>query len=103
MADTNGLTRGNDARDVPGTQRALAATDEELAALLHSDDDQILLALLKNPALAETYLAVLVAVKDFPAVWMEEICQRREWLKTYALKKPLACHPHSPRLVSLRL
>jgi len=103
MADTNDLTRNSDTRDVPDTQRALVATGEELAALLHSDDDEVLLALLKNPSFAETDVAVLLARKNLPAGVIEEICTRREWLKTYALKKALACHPHTPRLVSLRM
>jgi len=103
MADANGRTKTNDARDEQGTHRAPAATGEELAALLHSDDEQVLLALLKNPAIAETDVAVLLARKSLPAAVIEKICDRREWLKTYALKKALACHPHTPRLVSLRL
>jgi len=103
MADTNDLTTKNDTRDTPDTQRALAANGEELAALLHNDDDEILLALLKNPTLAETDVGVLLARKNLPAAVIEEICKRREWLKTYAVKKALACHPHTPRLVSLRL
>ena len=104
MADTNIPSKNNDTRDAPATQRALAATGEELAALLlHSDVDEILLALLKNPALAETDVSVLLARKNLPATVIEEICQRWDWLKTYALKKELACHPHTPRLVSLRL
>ena len=103
MADTNNPTKNNDTRDAPATQRALTATGEELAALLHSDVHEILLTLLKNPALAETDVALLLARKNLPAAVIEEICQRRDWLKTYALKKALACHPHTPRLVSLRL
>jgi hypothetical protein len=103
MADTRDLTKTNDTRDPQGTQHALAATGEELAVLLHGDDDQVLLALQKNPALAETDVAVLLARKNLPVGVIEEICKRREWLKTYALKKALACHPHTPRLVSLRL
>jgi hypothetical protein len=46
---------------------------------------------------------VLLARKSLPTAVIEEICKRRDWLKTYALKKALACHPHTPRLVSLRL
>jgi hypothetical protein len=103
MADANDSTRSNDTRDAPGTQRALAATGEELAALLHSDDEDVLFALLQNPALAETEIALLLARKNLPAALIEEICQRREWLKTYAIKKALACHPHTPRLVTMRL
>jgi hypothetical protein len=102
-ADTNDLMRSNDTRETPDTQRARAANGEELAALLHSDVEEILLALLKNPALVETDVAVLLARKNLPTAVIEEICQRREWLKTYALKKALACHPHTSRLVSLRL
>ena len=103
MADTNDLTRSSDTRHVPDTQRALVAAGEELAALLHSDDEEVLFALLKNPALAETDVGVLLSRKNLPAAVIEGICTRREWLKTYALKKALACHPHTPRLVSLRL
>jgi hypothetical protein len=102
-ADTNDLMRSNDTRETPDTRRALAANGEELAALLHSDVEEILLALLKNPALAETDVAALLARKILSAAVIEEICKRREWLKTYALKKALACHPHTPRVVSLRL
>jgi hypothetical protein len=103
MSDNNDLKPNKDTREAPDTQHARAATGEELAALLHSDDDEVLLALLKNPAIAETDVAVLLARKNLPTAVIEEICNRREWLKTYALKKALACHPHTPRLVSLRL
>jgi hypothetical protein len=103
MADTKVLTKTNDGLNVPDTQRAAAARDEELAALLHSDDDQVLLSLLKNPALAETDIAVLLSRKNLPAAVVQEICQRRDWLKTYALKKALAFHPHTPRIANLRL
>src|ERR1700719_4595742 len=103
MADTDDLTRSNDAGDTPDTQRALTASSEELAALLHNDDDEVLLALLKNTTLAETDIGVLLARKNLPTAVIEEISKRREPLKTYALKKALPCHPHPPRLVSLRL
>jgi len=103
MADTKDLTPNNVTPHSPATQRALTAAGEELAALLHSDTEEVLLALLKNPALAETDIAVLLARKNLPTAVIEEISKRRESLKTYALKKALACHPHTPRLVSLRL
>jgi hypothetical protein len=103
MADAKDLTKTNDARAVQETQHALAANGEELGALLHSDEEEGLLMLLKNPALAGTDVTVLLARKNLPAAIIEEICKRRDWLKTYALKKMLACHSHTPRLVSLRL
>lgn len=103
MAETRDVTRNDDTRDAPTAQRALTASGEELAALLHSDVKEVLLALLKNPALADTDVAVLLARKYLPTGVIEEICKRREWLKTYALKKAVARHPHTPRLVSLRV
>jgi hypothetical protein len=103
MADAKDLTKTNDARAVQEPQHALAADSEELTALLHSDDEEVLVALLKTPAVAEADVTVLLARKNLPAAVIEEICKRRDWLKTYAFKKMLACHPHTPRLVSLRL
>src|ERR1700732_1294816 len=103
MAETRDVTRSDDTRDAPTAQRALTASGEELAALLHSDVEEVLLALLKNPALADTDVAVLLTRKYLPTGVIEEICKRREWLKTYALKKAVARHPHTPRLVSLRV
>ena len=103
MADVKDLTKANHTRSVQETQHAQAADGDELAALLHSDDEEVLLAVLKTPALAETDVTVLLARKNLPAALIEEICKRRDWLKTYAFKKMLACHPHTPRLVSLRL
>jgi hypothetical protein len=103
MADAKDLTKTNDTGAVQETQHAPAADGEVPAALLHSDDEGVLLALLKTPALAETDVTVLLARKNLPAAVIEEICKRRDWLKTYTLKKMLACHPHTPRLVSLRL
>jgi hypothetical protein len=91
--------RGADAADI---RRALVATADELAALLHHQASEVLLALLKNSELAETDIRVLLGRKSLPVDVVEEICKRREWLKIYAVKKALACHPHTPRLVSLR-
>jgi hypothetical protein len=84
-------------------KRASVATAEELAALLHHDSRDVLLALLNNPALAEADVCVLLGRKNLPVKVIEEISKRREWLKTYAVKKALAAHPHTPRLVSMRL
>jgi hypothetical protein len=84
-------------------QRALVAGGEERSALLHHDGSEILLALLDNPGLQETDVCVLLGRKSLPVEVIEEICRRRELLKAYAVKRELACHPHTPRLVSFRL
>jgi hypothetical protein len=107
MADANDITHtgqadagtdgGGDAR------RARLATGEELAALLHSDASEVLLALLENSALQEPEICVLLRRNSLPATVVKEICKRREWVKSYPVKKCLAFHPHTPRLVGLRL
>ena len=103
MADANDIATSNGNADAADVQRAHTARDEELAALLHHGASGLLLALLDNPALAEADVCVLLGRKSLPAEVVEEISKRRDWLKTYAVKKALACHPHTPRLVSLRL
>jgi hypothetical protein len=108
MTDTpiHDATPGNDSVAAPSPQeiqRATAATAEELAALLHHESREVLLALLHNPAMTEADVRVLLGRKILPADVVEEISKRREWLKVYAVKKALAAHPHTPRLVSMRL
>jgi hypothetical protein len=93
-----------DARaEAADVRRAAVATAEELAALLHHESREVLLALLSNPVLTEADVRVLLSRKLLPAEVVEEISKRREWLKIYAVKKALAAHPHTPRLVSMRL
>jgi hypothetical protein len=60
-------------------------------------------ALAQNPELDEGQAALLLARKDLPADLIEEIAKRKALLKSYAIKKALVLHPHTPRLVSLRL
>ena len=84
-------------------ERALTATGDELAALLHHHAADVLLALLDNPALHETQLCLLLDRKDLPAGILEEVARRKPLLKSYRVKVALAFHPHTPRLASLVL
>src|SRR6266849_382508 len=84
-------------------ERALIATGEELAGLLHHSSADVLLALLDNPALDETHVCLLLERKDLPGEILEEIARRRALLKSYRVKRALAFHPRTPRLASLRL
>jgi hypothetical protein len=84
-------------------ERARTASGGEFAALLHHHASDVLLALLDNPALDETQLCLLLDRKDLPAAVLEEIGRRKPLLKNYRVKRALAFHPRSPRLVSLRL
>jgi hypothetical protein len=84
-------------------ERALVATGEELATLLHHHSMEVLLALLDNPALDETHVCLLLERKDLRAEILEEVARRKALLKSYRVKRALAFHPRTPRLVSLRL
>src|SRR2546427_553196 len=84
-------------------ERARIATGEELAALLHHPSADVLLALLDNPALDETQLCMLLERKDLPGEILEEVARRKPLLKNYRVKRSLAFHPRTPRLISLRL
>src|SRR5712671_4893182 len=84
-------------------ERALAATGEELLALLHHPAADVLLALLDNPALDETHVCLLLGRKDLPGEVLEEVARRKALLKSYRVKRSLAFHPRAPRLASLRL
>jgi hypothetical protein len=83
--------------------RALAASGEELAALLHHAEPEVLLALLDNPSLEEAQLCMLLERKNLPAEILGEVARRKPLLKNYRVKKALAFHPRTPRLVTLRL
>src|SRR5260370_27016844 len=84
-------------------ERALVATGEELAGLLHHPSADVLLALLDNPALDETHVCLLLERKDRRGELLEELARRKALLKSYRVKRSLAFHPRTPRLVSLRL
>ena len=84
-------------------ERARTATGEQLAALLHHPAADVLLALLDNPALDEAQLCLLFERKNLPAEVLEEVVRRKPLLKSYRVRRALAFHPRTPRLVSLRL
>lgn len=84
-------------------ERALAASGEELTALLHHTDTGVLLALLDNRALDETQLCLLLERKNLATEVLEEVARRKPLLKAYRVKRGLAFHPKTPRLVTLRL
>ena len=89
--------------DTKDRERALAATGEELAGLVHHPSADVLLAYLDNPALDEAHVCLLLERKDLRAEFLEEVARRKPLLKSYRIKRALAFHPRTPRLVSLRL
>jgi len=91
------------AEEAASRERALFAIGEELATLLHHHSMDVLLALLENPALDETHVCLLLERKDLRGEILEEVARRKPLLKSYRVKRALAFHPRTPRLVSLRL
>jgi hypothetical protein len=84
-------------------ERALIATGDELAVLLHHPSADVLLALLDNPALEETQICLLLERKNLTGEILEQVARRKLLLKSYRVKRSLAFHPRTPRLISLRL
>jgi hypothetical protein len=90
-------------REASKSERALIATGEELAVLVHHPSVDVLLALLDTPALDETHVCLLLERKDLRGEILEEVARRKSLLKSYRVKRSLAFHPRTPRLISLRL
>ena len=80
-----------------------SARGEELVRLIHETPPPELLPILDNPSLDEKSLVLLLQRKDLPAEFLQEVLLRRQFLKSYQVKKALALHPHTPRTDGFRL
>ena len=87
----------------PDAERARSAAQEEIPALLGHANEEVLTALLENPHFDENHLCVLLERKDLPEMLLEEIARQKVWLRSYRIKRRLAFHPHTPRLLAMRL
>jgi hypothetical protein len=63
--------------------RALVASGDELTALLHHPEAEVLLAVLDNPSLEETQLCMVLERKNLPGEILEEVARRKPLLKNY--------------------
>lgn len=84
-------------------ERALTASAEELSEMVYHPDAEVLRAMLRNPALNEAHLLLLLERSDLPGEIIEEVARNRALLKNYRIKRAIVFHPHVPRLVCLRL
>src|SRR6202023_233098 len=84
-------------------QAAREAPLESIPALLSSANQEILDALIENPDVNETHICVLLERKDLPGSLLEEIAKRKTWKGSYRVRRALAAHPHTPRLIAMRL
>jgi hypothetical protein len=91
------------AESTPEAQAARAAAVEAIPGLLASNSEQVLRNLIDNPAFDETHVCLLLQRKDLSGALLEEISKRKSWHASYRVRLGLAAHPHTPRLIALRL
>jgi hypothetical protein len=84
-------------------QDARAAAPEDIPQLLLSCVGDDLRSLIDNPNFDETHVCLLLERKDLPASLLEEIAKRKSWKGIYRVRRALAAHPHTPRLIAVRV
>jgi hypothetical protein len=84
-------------------ERARSASRDEIPALLYETDAKTLAALIENPQFHESHLCLLLERKDLPGEILEALARGKEWLRSYRVRRGLAFHLHTPRLVAMRL
>jgi len=80
---------------------ARTATGDELTALVHDASDDVLGEVLENPNLNEQHVTLLLERKGLPGEIVQRIAKTREWLGSYPVKKRVATHPRTPRLLAI--
>ena len=83
--------------------RRASGSEEELAAVLHDTNREVLLALLDNPRLTEEQVLVLLSRPNLPQETIRELSYREPLVRSYRVKLAMARHAHTPRSVSLPL
>jgi hypothetical protein len=84
-------------------QAAFTAPRETIPTLMASSDEGVLRSLLDNPVFDETHVCLLLERKDLSGLLLEEISKRKIWRAAYRVRLRLAAHPHTPRLIAMRL
>jgi len=86
-----------------GAEELRSVSGEDFVRLIHETSPTQLFPALENPSLNEELLCLLLQRKDLPAEFLQEVLLRRDFLKSYRVKKALAFHPHTPRTEGFRL
>ncbi len=84
-------------------QAARIAAVEAIPGLVASGSEEVLRSLVENPAFDETHVCLLLERKDLSGLLLEEISKRKSWRAAYRVRLALAAHPHTPRLIAMRL
>jgi len=82
---------------------ARVAAREAIPDLLASGNEEELRSLIDNAAFDETHVCLLLERKDLSGLLLEEISKRKTWRAVYRVRLGLAAHPHTPRLIAMRL
>ena len=82
---------------------ARTAAVEAVPVLIVSGSEDVLRSLIDNPAFDETHVCLLLERKDLSGLLLEEISKRKTWRANYRVRLGLAAHPHTPRLLAMRL
>jgi hypothetical protein len=90
-------------KEIPDIDDPRMAAPESIPVLLVSADEKVLCALIENPSLDETHICLLLERKDLPGTLLDKIAKRKSWRANYRVRCALAGHPHTPRLVAMRL
>lgn len=84
-------------------EAARAASTEAIPELLASAGEDVLRYMIDHPALDETHMCLLLERKELSGAFLTEISKRKAWRARYRVRLGLAAHPHTPRLVAMRL
>jgi len=90
-------------KENPGLENARREDPESIPALLLSANENVLRALVENSSLDESHICLLLERKDLSGTLLEEIAKQKNWRAIYRVRRVLAGHPHTPRLVAMRL
>jgi hypothetical protein len=82
---------------------ARTATGDAIPLHLHDDRMEVIAALLKNPALNEEHVSLLLERKELSAAILDSIAKMKVWMTSATVRRKLAAHPHTPRRISTRL
>jgi len=92
-----------DEHDALTAERARTASRDELLTYVYNGSEEVLSALLENPLLDEKNLLLLLERKDLPGKLLDTVGKQKAWMESYPVRLRLVRHPHTPRILSMRL
>ncbi len=88
-----------------GTRRQAARGRDrnKIDRLLHDKDHRVVQLLLDNPLLTERDVVSIAARRPTRPEVLKVLAGHKKWSSRYRIRKALACHPHTPESIALRL